>query len=284
MPILTSSRLFRSGGLALVAAFALLSPSAAPAAASADLLSSRDAASFARLARSLGGSVGVAVSPLGRGQQVESLGSLRSAVAWSTSKVPVAMAVIAAGRGRAQRENLVQAITASDNAAAERLWSSLGGGRAAARAADAQLRAAGDANTHIESRRLRAGFTPFGQTTWTLADQARFTAGMRCTAPGRQVLDLMGQVVAGQRWGLGAAGVAAQFKGGWGPGTLPGVNGGYIDRQMGVVTVQGRPLAVTLAALPASGSHDTGARNLTTLARWVVGHVDVRGLSTRARC
>ncbi len=194
------------------------------------------------------------------------------------------MAVIAAGQGRAQRQDLVQAITASDNAAAERLWRSLGSGRTAARAADAQLRAAGDRQTRIESRRLRAAFTPFGQTTWTLGNQARFTAGMSCTTAGRQVLRLMGQVVAGQRWGLGAAGVAAQLKGGWGPGTLPGVNGGYIDRQMGVITVQDRQLAVTLASRPASGSHDTGLRNLTTLARWVVGHVDVRRLSTRARC
>lgn len=284
MPMLVSSPLRRSRGVALVAAVAMAGVGASPAPASADLLSSRDAAAFARLARSIRGPVGVAVSPLGRGQRVETLGSLRSAVAWSTSKVPVAMAVVAAGRGRAQRQNLVQAITASDNAAAERLWGSLGGGRAAARAADAQLRAAGDRRTRMESRRLRAGFTPFGQTTWALADQARFTAGMRCTAAGRQVLDLMGRVVGGQRWGLGAAGVAAQLKGGWGPGTTPGVNGGYIDRQMGVITVRGKPLAVALASLPGSGSHDAGARNLTTLARWLVSHVDVRRLRTPARC
>lgn len=285
MDLHLSSPLRRPRAAASVAVLALAAAAVSPASAlSADLLSSRDAASFARMARSISGPVGVAVSPLGRDRPVETLGSLRSAVAWSTSKVPVAMAVVAAGRGRAQRQDLVQAITASDNAAAERLWRSLGSGRAAARAADAQLRAAGDRRTRMESRRLRAGFTPFGQTTWTLTDQARFTAGMSCTSAGRQVLDLMGQVVAGQRWGLGAAGGAAQIKGGWGPGVLPGVNSGYLDRQMGVVTVQGRPLAVTLASLPGDGSHETGLRNLTRLARWVVSHVDARRIGAQPRC
>lgn len=268
----------------LLAGAMMFAPADSTSAASSGLLSARDASSFSRLARSLGGSVGVAVSPVGRGRRVETLGSLRSAVAWSTSKVPVAMAVIARGGGRAQQRNLAQAITASDNAAAERLWQSLGGGRAAARAADAQLRAAGDGRTRIESRRLRAGFTPFGQTTWPLADQARFTAGMSCTSAGRRVLGLMGQVIPAHRWGLGATGAGAQLKGGWGPGTRPGVNGGYIDRQMGVITVRGRSLAVTLASLPGDGSHATGTRNLTALARWVAGHVDARGLTRRARC
>ena len=47
---------------------------------------------FAALARSLPGEVGLAVSPVGLGQRVEQLGPLQRAIAWSTSKVPVAMA------------------------------------------------------------------------------------------------------------------------------------------------------------------------------------------------
>jgi beta-lactamase class A len=243
------------------------------------ILSAADRQSFDRLAASLGGTSGVAVSGLGLGRRVERAGSLRSAVAWSTAKVPVAVAVIAAGNQAAQQSNLQSAITASDNAAALRLWSSLGGGHAAASAADEQLRAAGDTRTRIESRALRGGgYTPFGQTAWALTDQARFTAGLACTQAGAQVLGLMNQVVSGQRWGLGSAGVQAQLKGGWGPGSQPGSSGGYLDRQMGVLTISRRPLAVAIATQPADGLHDAGTRNLTAIARWIVTHADTRRL------
>jgi hypothetical protein len=249
------------------------------------ILSAADRASFQRLAGSLSGQQGLAVSPLGLGEHVERVGAITSAVAWSTSKVPVAMAVIAGGHQASQASNLRQAITASDNAAAERLWSSLGGGEAAAAAADQQLRDAGDSNTSVEYRTLRGGgYTPFGQTDWALTDQARFTAGLACSEPGKQVLALMNQVVAGQRWGLGSAGVDAQFKGGWGPGSAPGVGGGYLDRQMGVLTIGGKPVAVSIATRPADGSHDTGIRNLTAIARWVVSHADVTGLPSTPDC
>jgi hypothetical protein len=244
------------------------------------ILSAADRQSFDRLAASLGGTSGVAVSALGLGRRVERAGSLRSAVAWSTAKVPVAMAVIAAGHQAAQQSSLRSAITASDNSAALRLWSSLGGGQAAASAADEQLRAAGDTHTRIESRTLRGGgYTPFGQTAWALTDQARFTAGLACTQAGAQVLALMNQVVSGQRWGLGSAGVQAQLKGGWGPGSQPGSSGGYLDRQMGVLMIARRPLAVAIATQPADGSHDTGTRNLTAIARWIVTHADTRRVS-----
>lgn len=252
--------------------------------ASKDILSPADKTSFTALQRTIGSPIGVAVSGLGLGQKVQVTGGLRDAVAWSTSKVPVAMAVYAAGLAGSQQANLHAAITASDNAAAERLWSALGGGQTAARAADAQLQAAGDTRTVMESRTLRSGFTPFGQTDWKLTDQVRFTAGMACTDAGGQVLGLMNQTIAGQRWGLGSAGVEAQMKGGWGPGTRPGVSGGYLDRQMGVLIIKGKPMAVTIAALPSDGQHGTGTAQLTRIAKWVVSHANVRRLPARPRC
>jgi hypothetical protein len=253
-------------------------------AASRAILSSADRRSFAALERSTGSPIGVAVSGLGLDQKVQAAGTLRQAIAWSTSKVPVAMAVYAAGQGEAHSADLRQAITASDNAAAERLWTALGGGQIAANAADGQLRAAGDSQTQIQAQRLRAGFTPFGQTSWKLTDQARFVAGMPCSDAGLRVLDLMRQTIPGQRWGLGSAGVQAELKGGWGPGTQPGVGGGYLDRQMGILSIHGKPLAVTIAAQPADGQHGTGTAQLTRIARWVVAHADVRHVPTRARC
>jgi beta-lactamase class A len=255
------------------------------AAASGEILSAADRASFLRLATSLGGEHGLAVSGVGGGWAVERVGELQSGSAWSTAKVPIAMAVIDAGQQGAQQSNLTQAITASDNAAATRLWASLGPPQTAAGGADAELRRAGDQRTSIESRALLgSGYTPFGQTDWSLRDQARFTADLPCSAAGAQVLALMGQVVGGQRWGLGAAGVPAQLKGGWGPGTQPGVIGGYLDRQMGILTISGKPLAVAIAGRPASGSHDSGTRDLTAIARWLVAHASVRAQPVEPTC
>lgn len=248
------------------------------------VLSNADRASFTRLQATLGGRSGLAVSGLGAGQRVQQVGTLKTAVAWSTSKVPIAMAIYDAGLAGVQQQNLRAAIAASDNAAADRLWAALGGGARAAAAADAQLRAAGDAHTQVQPNQLRAGFSAFGQTTWRLSDQVRFTAGMACLNAGTRVLGLMNQVVPGQRWGLGAAGVDAQFKGGWGPGVTPGVASGYLDRQMGVLTIAGRRLAVTIANLPANGSHGAGTNALTVIARWLVAHADVSRLRRAPRC
>lgn len=253
--------------------------SPATAAAPIRILSAADRAAFDQLVASLDADVGIAVSAVGRRRPVETAGTLQRSVAWSTSKVPVAMAALADGSVSADSPTLRQAITASDNASAEQLWQGLGGGSEAADATDAQLRAAGDTATRTQSRVLRSGFTAFGQTTWTLRDQVRFTAGMSCLPAGRQVLSLMGQTIPAQRWGLGATGRPARLKGGWGPGSVPGQAGGYLDRQMGVVTISGRRLAVAIAVRPADGAHETGTALLTRLARWTVAHADRRALS-----
>lgn len=246
------------------------------------LLTAADRRSFRALEASLGGASGVAVSDVGTGRRVSRAGSFQSAVAWSTSKVPVAMAAIR--KGTADSGALTQAITASDNAAAERLWQGLGGGASAASAATEQLRAAGDGTTEIQADVVRSGFTAFGQTVWALGDQATFTAGLPCSEPGQQVLGLMGRTIAAQRWGLGSTAWSASIKGGWGPGSDPGAAGGYIDRQMGILTSDGRQMAVAIMTRPAGGSHEAGTANLTKIARWVVEHVDRDGLSSEASC
>jgi hypothetical protein len=51
---------------------------------------------------------------------------------------------------------------------------------------------------------------------------------------------------------------------------------------MGVLTIHGRPLAVAIATEPADGSHETGLRALTAIARWIVTHADTRALPGRA--
>ena len=246
------------------------------------LLSGADRSAFERLAARLSGDEGVAVATLGANPSISRAGSLRSGVAWSTAKVPVAMAVVASGRSSAQEANLRQAITASDNAAAEQLWTALGSGANAAAAATEQVRAAGDSRTQIQAQRLRSGYTAFGQTAWALDDQVRFMAGIACTRAGPDVLALMNQVVAGQRWGLGSTGRAAKFKAGWGPGVSPGSADGWLDRQMGIMTIAGKPIAVAIATT--ASDHGAGTANLTAIAGWVATHVDASSAPRRARC
>lgn len=251
----------------------------ADSSATGALFSAADRKSFNKLAASTLGREGVAVATI-RGTRLQSLGSLKSGVAWSTAKVPVAMAAIAAGTGN--EADLRRAITASDNAAAERLWASLGTPRSAAAAATEQLRKSGDNRTTVQSQRLLSGYTAFGQTDWRLTDQARFVAGMSCTAQGRKVLGLMGQVTGGQRWGLGQAGTSQRFKGGWGPGVTPGSGQGWLERQMGIIIVGGRPVVVAIATDGPGHEADTVA--LTRIAKWVASHVDAKAVPRQPSC
>jgi hypothetical protein len=240
-----------------------------------DFLTAADRESFRRLERNLGGSSGLAASAIGLKPAIE-VGTLRDGVAWSTIKVPIAVALERRAQGHAtasEQSLLRRAITASDNAAAEALWSSLGTPNAAATAVQTILATAGDTSTRVETRILRAGFTSFGQTRWSLPAQQHFIASLPCLPNSEPVLLLMQQVVPDQRWGLGSLGAETQFKGGWGPDA----RGGYLVRQMGIVRLRnGRPLAVSIATSPADGSFDTGTANLTQIAQWLVTHVDAR--------
>jgi hypothetical protein len=228
-------------------------------------------ASFAQLAARLGGSAGLAYTT-GKGSATL-LGSWRTGPGWSTVKVPLAVAAVAKAQGQpdAGLQSLMRrAITASDNAAAEQLWASLGEPRTAASQVQAVLRSGGDHETLVQSQRVRPGFSAFGQTTWSLTSQASFMTALPCVKNSAEVLRLMGEVEPGQRWGIGAVGLPAQFKGGWGPGPA----GGYLVRQMGIVTLaDGSRIGLALASEPADGRFETGRANLTALARWAVANV-----------
>ena len=248
---------------------------AARAALTANPVAEPAAQGFEALAAKLPGQQGLAVAAIAPGAgrlQVTIAGDLSGGVAWSTAKAPVAMAAIAAGTG--SQATLRSAITASDNAAAEQLWSGLGGGNQASQAADAQLRASGDRNTAMQSQRLRAGFTPFGQTAWSLADQVTFLAGMQCSRQGQEVLSLMQQVVPAQRWGLSNVGTSPRFKGGWGPGVSPGIAGPWLERQMGIVSMPSGDFAVAIAS--AGGDHQTGIEALNQISSWLSSDLGTR--------
>ncbi|MEO6794886.1 MAG: hypothetical protein ABI253_03050 [Mycobacterium sp.] len=206
--------------------------------------------------------IGIAYAPVGQ-NRVGTLGTWSNGVAWSTIKVPLAIAAIRTNRPNAQ--NLAaKAITASDNDAAEQLWSELGEPAQAAQQVQAVLREGGDTGTAVESRRLRPDFSAFGQTRWPLARQAQFAAQLPCMASAAPVVSLMNNTVADQRWGL--ATIGAPTKGGWGPGPA----GGYLVRQFGVVgTPNGGQLAVALAAEPNDGRFESGVAALNQMTQWL---------------
>ena len=126
---------------------------------------------FDSFAASLGGEVGVALGPPGRGPAAVA-GNLPSGAAWSTIKVPIAARVILDRGGPAnitsdERSLIERAITASDNAAAAQLWDELskrhGGPQGAATAVTEILASTGDSSTTV-STVGRDGFSPYGQT------------------------------------------------------------------------------------------------------------------------
>ena len=126
------------------------------------------------------------------------------------------------------------------------------------------MREAGDPTTVVESRRLRAEYTPFGQTRWSLVDQARFAAGLTRVAGAARIIDLMRNLCAEHRWGLAAKGFAA--KGGWGPG----IADDYLVRQFGIVPTQSGTVGVALAAEVHGGGYEAAVDVVNSLADWVV--------------
>jgi hypothetical protein len=242
-------------------------------------------ASFDTLSGTLG-EIGVTVGPVGSSAN-QQLGPLQSGSAWSTIKVPIAARVIENAGGPdalpdGTRDLIARAITASDNDAAASLWEQLGGGDAAAGAVGELLAAAGDDQTTV-STVGRDGFSPYGQTEWSLDAQQRFMARLAagCVAAdaAADLRALMGQIVPDQRWGLGSTSARAYFKGGWGPG----IDGRYLVRQLGVLEHAGGAVAVAIAAIPPDGNFATGTAALTQIAQWVVDNVDWSA-ATPGRC
>ena len=120
--------------------------------------------------------LGLAVGALAGGP-IETRGELRESRAWSTMKLPVIVAAIAAGR--ADGIAIEAAITRSDNDAALRLWGELDDGAAEV---EAQLRAAGDHETTLEREPDPRGYSSFGRTVWSLPAAVRFYGRSRAAS------------------------------------------------------------------------------------------------------
>jgi hypothetical protein len=237
-----------------------LAPTTAPPPAPANLQSS-----FNDVAASINGDVGISIAPVGDPGNQLHLGQWTSGPAWSTSKVPV---VLAALREQGTVSDAMNAaITQSDNTAAEQVWASLGDPAAAKDKVEQVLRDAGDPTT-VQSERVRPEFTAFGQTLWSLSDQASFLANASCDPRSAPVLELMGHIESSQSWGLGRL-PGVKFKGGWGPSET----GAYLVRQFGVIPTPTGSVAIAVAVEPPSGSFSQGTQALDTIADWVSTHL-----------
>lgn len=173
-----------------------------------------------------GGRVGIAVYTA---DGVVSAGEPGRSPAWSTIKVPVAIA--------ADKQDLVvdgvieQAISASDNDAAY------------------QLRVLAD-EVHMPGVPELAD--PMGRTEWSVAQQAEFATSLPCIDTSGTTYDAMADIVEWQDYGLGDL-PGARFKGGWGPDT----DTVYTLRQFGTVPTDDGLLGVALIVHPDDNTHDT---------------------------
>lgn len=192
-----------------------------------------------------GGTAGIAFSD---GFTEITAGDMGATAAWSTVKVPLAIAALR--QDPAQAPNASAAIQWSDNAAAETLWASLGTPDQAGLAITGILREGGS-NATANTTVTRSGFSPFGQTMWSPDDQARFAANLGCINGSGPVMQYMAMVEPSQSWGIGQL-PAARFKGGWGPRP----DGSYSIRQFGVTTdpESGQTTALAIIVSPGSGS------------------------------
>ncbi|WP_194824075.1 hypothetical protein [Nocardia sp. XZ_19_231] len=223
------------------------------------------AADFTELQQGFRGSAGLAIMPVG-GKKMVTFGNLSSGPAWSTIKVPLAIAALRNSASYASYASA--AITASDNGAADTLWASLGGGADAAQAVQNVLREGGDIRTNVPTTRTRADASIYGQAEWTLADQVRFASQLPCIPQSERVVGLMQQIIASHHWGLGAFG-SAEFKGGWGPDPA----GKYLVRQFGLIDSPTGRIAIAFAAQPDTGGFTDGTAMLDKMATLISGHL-----------
>jgi hypothetical protein len=244
-------------------------------------------ASFSGLEANLPGQVGLAVAPLGTGE-IQTFGDVQTAHAWSTSKVPVLVTLLAndertnTALSPEQRNYAALALEQSDNAAIEALFSELesvyGGLIPASEAVQQVLRDAGDHTTTINTAPNDEGFTTYGQTEWSTMNETIFYRALArgCLLDAQDtayVLGLMRNVVSWERWGVGSAGypssVPVAFKGGWGPDGA----GKYQVRQTAIIGSGNHGYVLSMLALPASGTFTDGTTMITELASWARQHL-----------
>jgi len=214
---------------------------------------------------SLGVSISPVFTPPNMPVSVWHGGSLAGGYAWSTTDVPVAIAVNISPTQPDMTYFLSQAFNQSSAAGDQALWQWLGDDQTAAARTTAVLRAGADQNTTIPVG-AAGQYAVFSQTMWSLDDQATWLGAAYCTANIYNALTYMASPPANQRFGLASI-ANAKTKTSW--GTQP--NGALSVRQLGLLPVSdslgGKTwLSVSVAAVPLDGSLDTATAALNEVA------------------
>lgn len=230
-----------------------------------DLVSSEG---FRKVEQQANGTISLALvqlTPSGTRAGSVQVGSWRTGAAWSTMKIPVAMAALAEQDDAATRALVRRAITTSDNSAALTLWQGLGPASVAGPQVQQQLALRGDSTTEVQQKVTRSGFSAFGQTQWALEDQATFAARLVCSPRPKVVLQDMRRITSSQRWGLGHISGAA-IKGGWGPLSS---GAGYTARQLAVMqTDEGSTWGVAVSSENSAG-FQAAVQDLDRTSAWL---------------
>ena len=246
---------------------ASVTPAALPTAAAREARAFAEG--FATVRKRLSGPASVALIPVGGGRLLAA-GETDAPVAWSTSKVPLSIAALRLSRSAQTRKDVTDAIRDSDNPAAARLWTRLGGGEQASARMEAVLRDAGDTETQVPPGRSRPPFSSFGQMAWRTPDAALFAANLSCIPDAGPVLAHMRRVTDTQQWGFWNVDGAA-VKGGWGP-----IDDEYLVRQIAVVPVGGGG-SVGAAISVLSPTFEQGTHDATVIAEWAAAFAEPMG-------
>ena len=225
------------------------------------------ATDFASLAAEINAKAGIVVRAVGAGPEPVTAGDWSTGTAWSTIKVPLAIAGLRETDPPAATDAMRAAITQSDNDAAESIWQGLGDPTAAAKKVEAVLAEAG-APTTVESQKVRPEFTAFGQTTWSLSDQATFLSSAACDPRNQPIMDLMGQIASDQSWGLGEI-TGCEVQGRLGPVARGQLSGPPVRRHPGAGRIRRRRRG--------------GRAELGLVRRWHLGSDANRDLAPTAR-
>lgn len=196
-------------------------------------------------------------------------GALTTGAAWSTIKVPLAVAALTHGGDVA---DVADAIEASKNPPADELWAALGTPDQAGPLVEAELAAGGDATTIVETDQTYPPYSAYGQTVWSLADQATYAMSLPCREAANLVYADMARIAPQDRIGFGATAMAdlAHYKIGWGPGRAPDTN--YYARELAVITLaDGRTYGIALIAQDTSLG--AAQQDLTEMASWLGPHL-----------
>lgn len=207
---------------------------------------------------SFGGHAGIAVAS---GDFVWSAGDTAAYPAWSTIKVPIAIAAL---RQNPELYPQVEAaITYSDNAAANLLWQSIDPYLVNEVLAD------GKSFISVNTEKIYPDFSAYGQTHWSVEDRAVFTSNLPCIPGSESVLDLMGNIIESQSYGLGRF-EGAKFKGGWGPDP----DGNYQISQLGRIPVENGDVSVAIIVGPAAGTYEASQEMADMVANSLLSEID----------